>query len=349
MLTLNTAIEASKRLLVSQFIPVILGEIGIGKTSRVLKELGDYLLALLGVKEVERIVFPCNYLSREDFVINALNKGKLTSFITDLLPRYSGKDKAFLIVFDDYTKSSKEIDAIITSLIEFGGVTGTDYKLPFHTYFAFTGNRLSDRSNDRKLPQHLINRTGLFECLFGDEDRKAWKTWAFQNNIHEFVIAFLNHFTDQFTCEEADHNGVKRTPRQWEKVSKVFSSLSDEEKRSPLVSTLASAFVGEGSARAFAGFVKLVNQLPDISKILAKDPSKKAVSEIQILHLITQSLVNRCETEEDIEASIHFFSDTCGAREFTNTFIRDLLTKKPELVKTVAITRFRTENKDFVI
>jgi hypothetical protein len=341
--SLNDNVTNAVLCVTNGLIPLVLGNVGIGKTQVVVSRCAEALEKLYKVKPYI-INFPCAVIERQDIQINALKNGVLTSHVTDALPKNGGDpDVPTLLVFDEIDKADPSIFPVVSSLITERKLFGSDYALQDNVHFVFLGNRTSDGTLGRRLPKNIINRLSVTEATFGDIDKRNWKDWAFSEGLAPEVIAFLNYFPHHFTSDESDHLGKQPTPRSWEKIGRLFPKLTKENLR-----LFVCSLVGEGIAREFAGFVKLAKKLPDFEAIFQSPKSCDAISEVQVLCLASASLVSRCETEEQVEASITFLSETCGTREFTNSFIRDLLTKKPELEQTAVITKFRTENANFV-
>ena len=118
--SLETAFAASKTLLAAgEYVPFIIGPVGPGKSSRVRTELAPWWAKHRGKPETKTWWVPCNSISPEDIQIYALNNdGELVPHITSALPKDGGNDGfAHLIIFDDYTKSSKAIDGIVSTRV----------------------------------------------------------------------------------------------------------------------------------------------------------------------------------------------------------------------------------------
>ena len=329
----------------NNYIPYVVGPVGVGKTQVCVKRCAEALAEKYNGIEPSVVFFPCAVIERQDIQINALSKGVLTAHVTDALPKGGGdRDVPTLLVFDEIDKADPSIFPVISSLITERKLFGSDYALKDNVHFLFLGNRTSDGTLGRRLPKNIINRLLVSEVTFDDQDRANWSAWAFKEGLATEVIAFLKYFPNHFTASEADHLGVQPTPRAWEKVGRLYPQLTKDNLR-----LFVASLVGEGIARAFAGFVKLANRLPDFDRIFAEPERCDAISEVQVLYLASASLVSRCETEDQVEAAITFLSQTCGSREFTNSFVRDLVSSKPHLEQTAAITRFRTDNANFTI
>ena len=343
--SLETAFSAAKTLLAASEIPFIIGPVGAGKTSRVRTELAPFWAEHRGKPETKIWWVPCNSISPEDIQIYALNDGELVPHVTSALPKNGGNDGfAHIIVFDDYTKSSKAIDGIVSSLTLERKLFGTDYVLSDDVAIVFTGNRLKDRAGDRKLPTHLVNRLSTIEVEFTEEDYRTWKTHAHKTGVDPRVVAWSNYFTPLLKEQEPDELGRQITPRSVTKLGRVMANTPAE-----LVLPVAESFIGKGGALELNSFISVCSDLPNISDIIRAPLDTKPVSRLDILHIVVTSLINKCGSNSDVAASLQYIERCNAGRELVNLFVRDLLGAKPELLQTEAITRWKTDNADINI
>ena len=343
--SLKTAFEAAKILLAAGEIPFVIGPVGAGKTSRVSSELAPFWAEHRGKKETKTWFVPCNSISPEDIQIYALNDGELVPHVTSALPKNGGNDGfAHIIIFDDYTKSSKGLDGIVSSLTLERKLFGTDYVLSDDVAIVFTGNRLKDRAGDRKLPTHLVNRLSTIEVEFTEEDYRTWKTHAHKTGVDPRVVAWSNYFTPLLKEQEPDELGRQITPRSVTKLGRVLANTPAE-----LVLPVAESFIGKGGALELNSFISVCSDLPNISDIIRAPLDTKPVSRLDILHIVVTSLINKCGSNSDIAASLQYIERCNAGRELVNLFVRDLIGAKPELLQTEAITRWKTDNADINI
>jgi len=344
--SLETAFDVAKILLAAGEIPNVIGPVGCGKTSRVRTELAAFWSEHTGKKTTKIWWIPCNAISPEDILVYALNDGELVPHVTSALPKDGGKNDTFasIIVFDDYTKSSKAIDGIVSSLTLERKLLGTTYELADHVAIVFTGNRLRDRAGDRKLPTHLVNRLSTIEVEFAEADYRSWKTHAHKTGVDPRVVAWANYFNPLLKEQEPDELGRQITPRSVTKLGRVLANTPDE-----LVLPVAESFIGKGGALELNSFISVCSDLPNINEIIRAPLDTKPVSRLDILHIVVTSLVNKCSSNSDVAASLQFIERCNAGRELINLFVRDLLSAKPELLQTEAITRWKTDNADINI
>jgi len=341
--SLTDAIASSITLVQNNQVPFIRGGIGIGKTSRVKKEIAEAWKRHTNAKDVKVIYFPCGVVERGDITIYALKDGELVPFVTNALPKLE-KNVAYVILFDDYTKSDDSIDAPVASLVLERTLFGTDYTLNDNCCIVFTGNPLKSRAGDRELPSSLLNRIVTIDVEIKKDDFTSWKQWAFQNGVHSTVIAYLNNFWATRFVQDKDETGASATPRSFASVGKIFDQLTNQTFL-PIVGGL----IGKGTAVELQAFSKLVADLPDFQSIFDSPKTATPLTKVESLYLTIQAFVTRINTNDEIESAIIYLKETCSSNEFATSFVRDLLLARPDLVESEAISRFKTENASFKV
>lgn len=244
------------------------GAPGLGKTEIVgqtAKELGwnlvDYRLSqknpvdLIGVpyinKETGRTLFaPPNDFPYED---------------------RDGKHGIFFL--DELANANRENQNAVLSLVH--ERKAGEYRLPEHWRVVAAGNRMIDRAGSFQMTSSLANRfihlpvcTDMPALEMGkgdvDTDIDEWKVWAYANEVREEVIAFL---TQRPNLLWSPSNQVAyATPRMWETVSKMVDIFG---LKGEVAQQAIAGCVGTGIASEFIGFCRVVNDLPDIDKILS--------------------------------------------------------------------------------
>ena len=137
-----------------------------------------------------------------------------------------------------------------------------EHKLPENCIVIAAGNRMTDKSVAYKMPKALANRLMHIEI---DVSFASWREWAIRKGIHEKVIGFLSFrqtYLSQFNANADDL--AFPTPRSWEMVSNLLSSVSDDvDAMYPLI----AGVIGSGAAVEFRTWTKVYRELPDIADI----------------------------------------------------------------------------------
>lgn len=137
-----------------------------------------------------------------------------------------------------------------------------EYKLPTGYVIVGAGNTMKDRSLARPMPKALSNR---FTHVTYEVHLDDWCNWALGNGkVNPTVIGFLKFKPEllySFKPEASEE--AFPTCRTWEMVSRAMDKITN---KSILLQTIAGD-VGEGAASEFNAFLKIQNELPDISVI----------------------------------------------------------------------------------
>lgn len=137
-----------------------------------------------------------------------------------------------------------------------------EHKLPENCIVIAAGNRTTDKSVAYKMPKALANRLLHIEV---EGSFKAWKAWAIGAGIHEKVIGFLSFRQSRLMGFDPGRDDLAfPTPRSWEMVSNILSSVSDDAEA---VYPLIAGVVGTGTAVEFRTWAKVYRELPSIEDI----------------------------------------------------------------------------------
>jgi len=156
-----------------------------------------------------------------------------------------------------------------------------DYELPSGWSIVAAGNNESDRGVVYRMPPPLANR---FVHLDMEVDFEDWKAWAYHNDIDSAVIGFLNFDKEKiFLFDPAKNEKSFPTPRSWEYVDKVLKTGLSSNL---LYDTIAGA-VGKECATAFLSFRSVMDELPDIEKVVAGEIEAFSTDNQVLFALIT--------------------------------------------------------------
>ena len=137
-------------------------------------------------------------------------------------------------------------------------------KLSEQLYIIATGNRTSDRSGANRLSTKLANRMRELEFT---EDLDDWLAWAETHSVPVELQAFIRYRPNLLS--DFDPKRTKNpTPRSWESVARIPVSI---RKDGAVFMEHVAGSVGDGAAAEYIGFLRCMDRLPDISKILS-DP-----------------------------------------------------------------------------
>lgn len=213
-----------------------------------------------------------------------------------------------ILLIDELTAATKATMASLLTLVLDRRVQ--NYVLPDGVFLVAAGNRLEDRAYTIRLSSALSNR---FTHINFKPDIQSWFHWAWSNNVHESVIAFLRAKEgdpDIFCANDLSHD-VFPTPRSWEKISNFMHKVSRKDSVEGFnlkntedeyaLNELIKGTVGMGAGNEFITFLNLYEKVPTVEEIL-KDPEGAIVPEtVDALWAVVTSLARSARKTNEPE------------------------------------------------
>ncbi len=193
-----------------------------------------------------------------------------------------------------------------------------EYKLPEGWAIVAAGNRDGDRGVTYRMPAPLANRFVHFELDVSVDD---WREWAFKNGIDSRIIAYISYKNEHlFTFDAKSQVKSFATPRSWEYADNILASDVTNEL---LLDVLAGA-VGREVAVSFLSFVKVMDKLPDIERILA-GKLYEYPDEVDVLYALASAIVSRYLQSPSDEVLENILAYTLNLKsEFAVLIVQDL-------------------------
>ena len=203
-----------------------------------------------------------------------------------------------------------------------------EYVLPDGWAIVAAGNRDGDRGVIYRMPAPLANRFVHFELDVNVDD---WRSWAYKNSLDSRIIAYISYKNEHlFTFDAKENAKTFATPRSWEYVHSILKS---NIKESLLLDVIGGA-VGREVAVGFLSFIKVMNKLPDLDKILAGE-SREYSEELDLLYAISSGVVSkylRKPSEEKLENLLAYTMELKS--EFAVMIVQDLQTNGVKMEHT---------------
>ncbi len=139
-----------------------------------------------------------------------------------------------------------------------------EHKLPENCIVIAAGNRVTDHSVAYNMPKALANRLCHLEIK---ADFGSWHDWAVRNDIHPFVIGYIEY--NNAALAKADTSGTDLafpTPRSWEMVSNILNEVSENAEA---VYPMIVGCIGYRTASNFRTWAGLYDNMPDMEKIFS--------------------------------------------------------------------------------
>ena len=155
-----------------------------------------------------------------------------------------------IILFDELTAADRSLQVAAYEFI-LDRRLGDLYKVPDGWYICAAGNRIGDRAVATTMSSALANRFLHVEL---ESDVDDWLKWAYMNDIHPSVSAFI-HTRPEMLFKQEDENLERGwpTPRSWERVSTMLKILPDDEY---LIRHTVYGLVGNNAGVEFLAFHK---------------------------------------------------------------------------------------------
>lgn len=262
---------------VSTIRPVFIwGAPGIGKSAVVenfAEEVGLPCVSLLG-----------SQLAPEDIIGIPQIKGETSEFLP---PKMIARKEPYVLFLDELNACTQEVQKAFYSLIHERRIG--EYHLPKGSIVIGAGNRAQDGAIVKTMSSALINR--MFHVQM-KVDPDEWLTWAYENELHPWVIDYITKRPDHLFMEPPKTEEPYSTPRSWHCLSDSLKEYGAGE-REVSENTLRVLVYGTIAAKHAGMFLAYTKQLgntdllSDIIKGEARWPSKP--EERDVLYFLAQS------------------------------------------------------------
>lgn len=254
----------------------IWGAPGIGKSSLVVKfadEVGLPCVSLLG-----------SQLAPEDIIGIPQIKGETSEFLP---PKMIARKEPYVLFLDELNACFQEVQKAFYSLIHEKRIG--EYHLPEGSIVIGAGNRAQDSAIVKTMSSALINR--MFHVQL-KADPKQWLAWAYEANLHPWVIGYITQRPDHLFSEPPKTEEPYSTPRSWHMLSDALNEYGAgrNEISETILKTITFGCISASHAGMFLAYTKQLgnrHMLNDIIKGEAKWPAKP--EERDILYFLAQS------------------------------------------------------------
>lgn len=254
----------------------IWGAPGIGKSALVEKfaeDVGLPCVSMLG-----------SQLAPEDIIGIPQIKGETSEFLP---PKMIARKEPYVLFLDELNACSQEVQKAFYSLIHERRIG--EYHLPEGSIVIGAGNRTQDGAIVKTMSSALINR--MFHVQL-KADVQQWLTWAYEQEIHSWVIDYITQRPDHLFSEPTKTEEPYSTPRSWHMLSDALKAygVGTKEVTEEMLKVLVYGLISASHAGMFLAFTKQLgnkDMLREIIKGTAKFPSKP--EERDVLYFIAQS------------------------------------------------------------
>lgn len=239
-----------------------------------------------------------------------------------------------LLIVEELTDASIPVQNVMCGMLHdrnVGAIT-----LSPDTYIIATGNRAKDKSGATRLISKLAGRVRRISFT---EDLGDWEVWALQNSIDPILIQYLRYSGKLAEFDPA--MDASPTPRTWARAS-----LTPTDMPQDIYFESIAGDVGEGAAAGYIAFRKIVDELPDLSRVLV-DPSGTVVpTKLDVAYATLGALVKYVKDEKSFTACMTYAERFPS--DMTIMFLQDAQRVFPDCVSTGAFIKFAVANQDIL-
>jgi len=220
--------------------------------------------------------------------------------VPSLLPSTSHHPPKGILFLDEINAASPTVSAAAYQLILDRRLG--DYTVPPGWVIFAAGNRQGDRGVNYTMPAPLANRFSHYELEVNLDD---WVLWAWNNKIDERLIGFLRFRPELlFEFDPVQNPIAFPSPRTWEYAHR---SLQKFDRRQDLLLETLQSCVGPAAGIELAAFVKNLEQLPDIDKIINGEETT-VPSSIDLQYAVASALVGKALKAKGKPEALQVFS-----------------------------------------
>ncbi|MEI6045486.1 MAG: MoxR family ATPase [Chloroflexota bacterium] len=322
---MNTAVTVTQKQLADLLLNVaphrpvfIWGPPGIGKSALVQEfatEIGLACVSLLG-----------SQLAPEDIIGVPQIIGETSRFCP---PRMIAREEPYCLFLDELNACSQEVQKAFYSLIHERRIG--EYCLPKGSIVIGAGNRVQDSAIVKPMSSALLNRMLHVQLKVSHRD---WLEWAHKNEIHTWVIEYIQTRPDHLWSQPPKHEEPFSTPRSWHMLSDALYGYGNQLDDNWL-EVLAFGCLSPHHATQFKAFVRQVRSKYRLNAILKGElgwPYKP--EERDILYFLAQSF--RAHLLKELPAEKAALSNTSRDLAFqAKTLIKELATISLEMAQLV--------------
>ena len=199
-------------------------------------------------------------------------------------PRSIARPDAYCLFLDELNACSHEVQKAFYSLIQERRIG--EYFLPAGSIVIGAGNRAQDNAIVKPMSSALINRMIHTHLKVSHRD---WLEWAYANNIHQWILEYIQTRPDHLWVEPPKHEEVFSTPRSWHMFSDALQEYGEQISEEAL-EVIASGCLSPAHAVQFKAFIRQVRRQYRLSAVLSGEmgwPGNPA--DRDVLYFLAQS------------------------------------------------------------
>ncbi len=220
-------------------------------------------------------------------------------------PKMIARKEPYCLFLDELNACSQEVQKAFYSLIHEHRIG--EYDLPKGSIVIGAGNRAQDSAIVKPMSSALINRMMHVQLKVSHQD---WLEWASANEIHPYVIEYINLRPDHLWTQPPKHEEPFSTPRSWHMLSDAMKEYGERITNvngigAEALDILAYSCLSPHHAGQFKAFIKQIKNRYQLSAIMEGEerwPYKP--EDRDILYFLSQSfraqLIKQLPNEKEV-------------------------------------------------
>ena len=327
---------------------LLLSSPGIGKSSAIFQcctELGKEFDTPFGMIEVRGASSSPSELAAIKYVAKGEVQEAEQAWVPTEEKVKAGECSERGIIFcDEISDSMKAVQSTLQRLFldrKLGGLT-----LAKGWYVAAAGNRAKDKAASGNLSRAFINRCITVTVL---PDPDVLFDWGLVNEMDHRTLAFLRFRPDCIN----DGLEVRRTenqafcsPRSLEIASDILKGDMVEPAPEAEMMEMMTGTLGDGVGSEFTGFVRIMDELPDLDKILADPENYPIPTATDVSYATIGALTNRAKPK-NVQKIMKYFVRM--GTELSVVAIKDLAKMEKSVFTTKEFISWSADNIKFAV
>lgn len=242
--------------------------------------------------------------------------------------------QGWLLFLDEFNSADRSVQKAAYKLT-LDRMVG-EYQIHDKTAIICAGNLSTDNAIVEEMSTALQSRLIHLELVV---DSKQWLDWASLNGIDHRICAYINFRPNALYKFDANHdNKTYASPRTWEFASRLLKNMDVSHD---LILPILAGTISEGVAREFLGFTRIYEDLPTMAELIANGGDIPIPQEKSVLYALTGSISAKAE-DKTIGPLMKFINRI--PIEFQVVTMRDLVRRKPDLIKHVSVEDWIDKN-----
>lgn len=241
-----------------------------------------------------------------------------------LRPEWMPSDGEGILFFDELPQSLLAVQNVAAQALQ-------EHRIGKHHIgrgwsIVVAGNPQSARAGTTQIPSHLKDRLVFLDI---EADVQEFVDHGNRKGYSPYVLGYVRNRPDWLSKFDPANDSCP-SPRSWAKVSEIVQmGFKPSEEIAMITGT-----IGEGAAGDFAGYIRLMREMPDVEVILSAPDTAPIPDQMQVRHGMS-AVLSRAMTNDNAEACI-VYMDRWKNDELTAAAVSDAIRRDPAIMQSQA-------------